>query len=71
MKVFVWRCLDQVSENYHPEGGLLVVAESLAEAINKAEENRYIKADSDPDFVYDILGAVEPVVVVFPDAGCC
>jgi hypothetical protein len=29
MKVFIWERLEQATDNYHSEGGVMVVAESV------------------------------------------
>lgn len=73
MKVFVWKYLDNVSYNYHTEGGLMVVAESLEEAIELAEGSGegVVVGNEKPDFVFQVEGEATPVVVTFPDAGCC
>lgn len=72
MKVFVWKYLDQVSCSYHTEGGLMVVAENLEDAVRLAEQdNSVVVGEVLPDYVYDTSDTATPVVVVFPDAGCC
>ena len=84
MKVFVWEDLDRVSNNYHSNGGLLVVASTLEEAkalvekpmpSYKGQPEQYweqsVKIDQRPDYVFDVVGQVEPMVLVFPNAGCC
>lgn len=72
MKVFVWEELDNVSPNYHSEGGLLVVAESLSAAIFLAESKDFVVVgETEPNHVYETTDDVEPRVLVFPNAGCC
>jgi len=72
MKVFVWEELDNVSPNYHSEGGLLVVAESLSAAIVLAESKDFVVVgETEPDYVYETTDDAEPRVLVFPNAGCC
>ena len=72
MKVFVWHRVNQCSDNYHPDGGVVVFADSeerareLANAINGCS----IKSDEFPDDVRDVVNGVEQVYI-FPDAGCC
>lgn len=73
MKIFIWKDLPQVSGNYHPEGGLLVVAESLVAARALAAQNPgiVIPDGADPDYFMELVGPADPLVIVFPDAGCC
>lgn len=71
MKIFIWRRIEKCSSYWHPEGGVVVVAENLERAkalalVNGAE----IKDDEKPDAVYDVAQAEEKVFI-FPDAGCC
>lgn len=73
MKIFVWKYLDRVSYRYHPEGGLAVVAETVTAARDLAHQDPSIQIPegADPDYTMDLAGAVDPLVIVFPDAGCC
>jgi len=41
MKLFVWLRIHHASDNYHPEGGLVVCAESLARAHEIADTAKY------------------------------
>lgn len=75
MKVMIWRRLDNVSRNYHSEGGAVVIAESHEDAMKLLRANNEVPASSDifikqPDLAYDIVGGTEGVEI-FPDAGCC
>lgn len=75
MNVYIWNRLDRVTTNWHAEGGIVVVADSLdaARALAAAEikvENPDVLT-SLPDHTYAIAGEAESRVVVFPDAGCC
>lgn len=84
MNAYVWQDTCPVSDNYHEDGGLLVVAPSLDEARADAlaqlieERGGYSTVDyesarwlsDDPTVVLDdVVG--ERVVIVFPNAGCC
>lgn len=72
MKVFVWQELARVTDNYHPGGGLLIVATSLetAKVLAKAHDD-CIEINEEPTLVLDLVGEAEPRVMVFQDAGCC
>lgn len=76
MKMYVFERLDKVSRNYHSEGGLVVVAKdrTQAEELIEAEGDIVITEDDWKDVVeYELKSRpkVEPIVFVFPDAGCC
>ncbi len=74
MKMWVWKSVNKVSDNWHPDGGLLVVAadeysarELIANAWGVAvSEEEWPKAQ-----VFELLPGVHPQLMVFPDAGCC
>lgn len=71
--VYVWNRLDKLTDNYHCEGGLVVVAGSLDRAREIAVQ-RVPTCDPspDPDQVWPLAaGAIEEQVFCFPDAGCC
>lgn len=83
MKVFVWKDLMEVSTNYHREGGLVVVAESLERAREIVKEKVDVRdyeyqdpvdceaKSVDPDAQYNITDDAEEGFFVFPNAGCC
>lgn len=78
MKAFVWKRLEKVTDNWHPEGGVLVIAQTLDKAqemlaaanIRDVSESAlpapYLEMDIDTR-----AQNVDPQIVVFPDAGCC
>lgn len=72
MKVFIWDRVNQCTDNFHSDGGVVVFADSeerareLANAINGC----CIKSDEFPDDVRDVADGPERVFI-FPDAGCC
>lgn len=72
MKVFIWQYVDQCSENYHSEGGVVVLAEDEAYArrMANAVDGCSIKDTEMPDYVRDVAGC-EGRAFIFPDAGCC
>lgn len=72
MKVFIWSHLSQVSDNYHSGGGVVVIAESLEEAISMAnsEPGCCIGHQDKPSCVVECLEG-EKQVFIFPNAGCC
>lgn len=72
MKVFVWHRVNQCSESYHSEGGIVVFADSLERAIELAQSapECVIAADEKPDEIREVVGGDERLFIM-PDAGCC
>lgn len=71
MKAFIWHEIKSVSDNYHQEGSVLIIAESIERARQLAFDDGNISGvDSDPDFIFD-ANNYEEKVVAFPNAGCC
>lgn len=71
MKVYVWMDIDHVSDRYHPEGSVVVVASSEEEALALVKQKV-----GPPMLGGEPVGPIEldlsvPSVWVFPDAGCC
>jgi hypothetical protein len=82
MNLYVFERVDHVTENWHHEGGVLVVAVSQEDALRQLNEARreaysYLAKPLDdisptPDRVYPLApGDWQPSLLVFPDAGCC
>ena len=80
MKVFVWQKIENCTEHYHSEGGVVVFAETEERARWLANQDRIengwteqgcrIDPTEMPDYVAECPGADEKVFV-FPNAGCC
>lgn len=74
MKMFVFKRIEQVSSNLHPEGGLMVVARDKDHVEYLLEVEKYIEL-SDGDWekviIFELKNDEEPRVIIFPDAGCC
>lgn len=77
MNVYIWSRVANLTENFHNEGGLVVVAPSLEKARAFMLDwgvRSYCKAHTtDPDASYTLAtgGADVPALFIFPDAGCC
>ena len=74
MFVFIWERLAHVSEYYHAEGGLAVIADSIERAKSLAADNGVVfNPDIDTSVIaYELSNAtVHEKVFIFPDAGCC
>ena len=78
MNLYVWKRLEYVTENWHPEGGVAIIAESLdaARALFTASEGAVIKSEpadiltTPPDFSCP-CDAPDAQLFIFPDTGCC
>jgi hypothetical protein len=77
MKLFIWKSVRNLTENYHSDGGLVVVAKDLDDArIFLKNHLNYAEADceaftTDPDATYELANNHINAFYVFPDAGCC
>ena len=74
MKMFVFEYIDQVSPNYHPEGGLMVIAkdkEQVEELIKEVGDIEITNKEWEKVITYELKNDEQPKVSVFPDAGCC
>lgn len=75
--VFIWDEVDNLTHNWHDDGGLVVVAVDLAKARELIVDNGRIPASctaltDPPDHTYPLKrGTYQDKVFVFPDAGCC
>jgi hypothetical protein len=72
MTIFVWGYVEQCSQNYHEGGGVVVFADSLAEAMDMANKlpGCSIKESDVPDETRDCADG-EKKVFIMPDAGRC
>ena len=81
MRVFLWQRVDDMTDSYHNEAGVLVVAvdEERARALvrqAREEQQRGPGAGGDSfldavDASWCLAGAPEERLILFPDAGCC
>lgn len=80
MKVFVWRQVEDATDSFHSEGGVVVFAETEDRARELAakprgserwpERGANIKPGEAPDEVREVTGGEERVFIM-PNAGCC
>lgn len=74
MKLFLLQRIEQATEYYHPEGGLVIVANNDDHARAIIMDMEHI-APTDEEWsaktVYDLAGDYPPKVYVFEDSGCC
>lgn len=66
MKTFIWQRVEKLTDNYHEEGGLLIIAESLERACEIEPKIIGIK----PDLEYVCADQLDKKIV-FPDSGRC
>lgn len=75
MKLFIWHSVSYVSSNYHHEGAVVVIADSLDRAREMIAEKTAKCADGcgamvvDPDLTRECEGP--ELIAVHIDAGCC
>ena len=69
-KVFIWNNIDNLTDRYHSEGGLVVIADNLQDAGILAME-KGVRFNDETPTVYELKDTVEDEVYIFPDAGCC
>ncbi len=68
MKVYVWVRIEKCTDNYHEDGGVVVIAESeeRARELANKKEGCFICEDEKPEIV-----GFEEKVFIMPNAGCC
>jgi hypothetical protein len=73
MKVFIWTRIANLTDNYHSDGGLVVVADNLADATFLAENEgvTFAQEEINTFIEYNTDDSAEEKVFIFPDAGCC
>ena len=74
MKIFIFENIGNVSSNYHPEGGLVIIADDIDAAKELIKSNpSIIITDNEWEGVesFELAELVEPKYWVMPDAGCC
>lgn len=74
MKLFVWHCAYDSTENWHSGAGIVALANDIDEARELLKpkvrkESEVFKYDPDETIDLDLLP--DPWAGVFPDAGCC
>ncbi len=79
-QAFIWTDLGGITSNWHDGGGVFVVADDLdaaraavrehcAPEVAHVQGTPFDGLEKDPD--YTMSTDSDPLVVVFPDAGCC
>jgi hypothetical protein len=83
MSIYIWERVNMMSDNYHSEGGVVVVAKGLERAreiarehFNPEKEHEILTDydttvfDTEPHKVFKVTSK-EEYYCDFPDAGCC
>jgi hypothetical protein len=74
-KIFIWEFINNLTKNWHSDGGLVVVADSLYDAVVNASMDHGVEFTDEeskkPSAVYDLSCPAEDKVFIFPNAGCC
>lgn len=70
MKIFIWMRVEELTEEYHPQGGACVIAPDEETAIKTLEGNPGCKNPGKPDYSYEVE-AKEQKCFIFADSGCC
>lgn len=74
MKIFIFNRIKKCSCNYHEEGGLVIIAESIEHAKELIKQDKCISISAREwknVESFDLIGNIEPKFWVMPDAGCC
>lgn len=74
MQMYIWRSIRNVTENYHNSAGVCVLANSVEQAkamIPRIDGELPMEPIKEPDVIYSIINQLEPIIYIFPDAGCC
>lgn len=80
MKIFIWERVDMVTDSYHHEGGVAIIAKDINRAIETGLENfpkehleRSGKLENIKTARYEeySIKSDEEKIFIFPDAGCC
>jgi len=74
MNIYVFEDIEQVSSNWHTNGGLVIIADSIDHAKEVIVENIWIKPTAEEwDSVssFALSKREEPRYWIMPNAGCC
>jgi len=74
MYIYILEHVEELTERYHCDGGLVIVGKSLDDAKKIVSKDKYIKPTDEEwnaALVYGLDGEADRKYFVFPDAGCC
>jgi hypothetical protein len=74
MKIFVFERINKVSDNYHTEIGLVIIAGNIEHAKDVIKQDTSIEVSEDEwqhVECFELANNEESKFWVMPDAGCC
>lgn len=83
MKIFIFEQVRNLTNEYHKDGGLIIIEEDLESALNLAESyedpasyrTRLNPIKLSPEEIKNVItyevSANEPKLFIFPNSGCC
>lgn len=74
MKIYLFEGIDQVTNNYHPEGSVMVLAETDQHVLDQLKAFPAVQLSAE-DWQsvrhFTTHNYEKPEVFIFPDSGCC
>ncbi len=67
VKIFIWKSVEGITDNYHDGGAVVVCAADLDAALSALGK----PLPEPPDVTYETSDDAKPEVFIFADAGCC
>lgn len=75
MQIFIFERVEELTGNYHPEGGLAVIAKNLEDCIKFANSEKQINLSEQEISDVKVFSLsdknIENQIFIFPDSGCC
>lgn len=74
MKIFIFKEVEKLTENWHGGGGLVIIAPDMIHVLEMALAHEIILSQDEIEnvLVFDLKAAdIQPQIFIFPDAGCC
>lgn len=73
MHIFIFSSIENLTNRYHSDGGLVVIAPDITQAIEQATSDGVTFTGEEIAAVksYRLADDAEQEVFIFPDAGCC
>jgi len=74
MKVFIFERIEKLTYNWHPEGGLVIIAADIEAAKELIKSDKEIQPTNEEwrhVEIYELKENVTPKFWVMQDAGCC
>ncbi len=71
MKIFIWENIEKLTDNWHSNGGLVVIAENITRAKELAREKGVKFGKGYTGAITHKIDAIKEKVYIFENAGCC